>query len=296
MRLLLRKNKQKELIKEEKERLNLSFPQLAKRLGIKTGKLYAYYYDNLLMPEEIFNKFDLKNEYKKYIVDKKEENWGKRKGGNISRGSTKKIIFPKDSVELAEFYGIMLGDGNLNVKKAYKIGVYQIRIVGDSRHDKEYLTNYVKPLIEGLFSIKVKISKPKNQNALNLVSTGKRLTEFLENKGFKPGDKIKNQLEIPNWIKKNQKFLKACIGGLYDTDGCAYKLTNQNSYQIAFTNYNITLLKDVRRSLILLGINPSRIIRQRDIVITRKSELRKFLNEIGFHNVKHLNKVKMWNV
>lgn len=296
MRLVLKAGKQREIIKEEKTKLNLTWPQLAKELDIKFGRLMAYYYEGSLIPEEVFNKLTLKEEFERWIIERKSENWGKSKGGKNSSGSTKKIKFPKESEKLAEFYGIMLGDGNLNVKRAYKIGTYQIRVVGDSRYDCEYLTKYVSPLIEQLFQIKVNITKSKNSNALNLISTGRKLAEFLESKGFKPGDKIKNQLEIPSWIKNKPQFLRACIRGLYDTDGTIYKLTNQNSYQIGFTNYNSKLLNEVRQSLVLFGISPSKIMRNRDIVITKKSELRKFLNEVGFHNFKHLNKAKMWNL
>ena len=296
MRIVLKDNKQKELIDKEKEALNLSFNGLAKRLGIKYGRLIAYYYDNVLLPKDIFEKFSVRKEFVKHIIDKKEDTWGKVKGGHTSTGNTKKIKIPNESKKLAEFYGIMLGDGNLTVKKAYKIGTYQIRIVGDSRHDKEYLINYAKPLIENLFEIKVKISKQKDANALYLTSTSKKLSEFLEIKGFKPGDKIKNQLEIPSWIKKTPEFLRKCLRGLYDTDGSIYKLTNQNSHQISFRNYNITLMNDVRNSLLSLGVGVSKISKGNEITITRKTELRKFLNEVGFSNNKHLNKVKMWNL
>lgn len=295
MRIVLKENKQKELIDKEKQKYG-SFPKLAKQLKIRTGKIYAYYYDNLSLPEELFNRLSLKEEYEKYILFKKEDNWGQSKGGKASPGNTKDIKIPPYCKEFAEFYGIMLGDGNLNVKKAHKIGTYQIRIVGDSRKDKDYLINYVKPLIERLFSIKVKISKQKNANALYLTSTGRKLAEFLEIKGFKPGDKIRNQLDIPGWIKQNPSFLRRCLRGLYDTDGSAYKLTNQNSYQINFKNYNRRLLEDVRQSLINLKIYPSQITKGKEIVITKKAELRKFLNEVGFSNNKHLDKIKTWNI
>ncbi len=190
----------------------------------------------------------------------------------------------------------MLGDGNLTKIKKYKIRVYQIKIVGDSRHDKDYLVNFVKPLMENLFKIKVNLYKPKVANALYLSSTSKRLVEFLETKGFKPGNKITNKLGIPQWIKSNNNYLRACIRGLFDTDGCIYKLTNQNSYQICFTNYNPILLNDVRNSLIYLGIKPSKITKNRDIMITKRSELQRFLKEIRFSNFKHLNKAKLWNL
>jgi len=97
------------------------------------------------------------------------------------------------------------------------------------------------------------------------------------------------------FIFSNNNFLVSCLRGLYDTDGSVYKITNQNSHQICFTNYNLGLLKDVRDSLLRLGINCSNISKH-DVYITKKSELRKFLKLIGFSNHRHIDKVNMWKL
>jgi len=296
MRLLFKKGKQRELIKRFKENNKLSWKQLSKILNSKESKLKTYYYEASLVPDSIYKRLDKNKEFKKYIIQKYQNNWGQSKGGTISLGNTKEINFPKESKEFAEFYGIMLGDGNSNKTKAYKIGTYSIRIVGDSRYDQDYLINYVKPLIESLFNIRVRIGKFKNQNACFIEAHSSQLVNFLENKGFKPGNKIKNQLEIPLWIKQNSSFLKVCLRGLYDTDGSIYKLTNQNSYQINFCNKNPVLMEDVRNSLINLRIFPSKISKEKDLYITKKEEITKFLKLIEFRNSKHFNKVKMWNL
>ena len=296
MRLLFKKGKQRELIKRFKENNKLSWKQLSKILNSKESKLKTYYYEASLVPDSIYKRLDKNKEFKKYIIQKYQNNWGQSKGGTISLGNTKEINFPKESKEFAEFYGIMLGDGNSNKTKAYKIGTYSIRIVGDSRYDQDYLINYVKPLIESLFNIRVRIGKFKNQNACFIEAHSSQLVNFLENKGFKQGNKIKNQLEIPLWIKQNSSFLKVCLRGLYDTDGSIYKLTNQNSYQINFCNKNPVLMEDVRNSLINLRIFPSKISKEKDLYITKKEEITKFLKLIEFRNSKHFNKVKMWNL
>lgn len=298
MRIKLVQGKQKELIflaKKDKtwdqlsSQLKIPSPYLSNDLKnqrvLLSEKLYL---DLCLLSGKNFNEF---------IIDKLEDNWGRSKGGKNSSGTyITEVNLPQESIELAELYGIMLGDGSLTKIKNYKVGTYQLRVVGDSRNDKTYLLEYVKPLIEKLFSLKVATFVSKKKNALYLVVTSRKLVEFFESKGFKPGDKIRNLLDIPDWIKNNKEFLRRCLKGLYDTDGSAYKLTNQNSYQILFTNYNPVLLNAVRGSLISLDIGVSRISRGRDITITKKSELRKFLKEVGFSNIKHLNKVKMWNL
>ncbi len=298
MRIRLQKGKQTELIlKAKKEK---SWLELSKILKISEHYLIVELKREIVtLSERTYTKLcELANEdYSSFIDEKLDDNWGKVKGGALSNGGgIKEVNIPKISKELSEFYGIMLGDGNLTKIKSYKISTYQIKIVGDSRYDKEYLLDYVKPMIEKLFNIKVNVYKSKNENALNLVSTGKRLVEFLESLGFNPGNKIKNMLHIPRWIKNNREYLNACLRGLYDTDGSIYKLTNQNTHQISFRNYNSALLKDVRNALISLNISPSHISKGTEITITKKSELRKFLKDIGFSNVKHSRKAKQWNL
>ena len=228
MRIVFEKGKQRELILREKEKSGLTWDEFSKHLNIKSGKLHAYRYEEALLTLELFEKFFFKEDYRKKVLETREDNWGRSNGGKLSKGSTKEIKTPSDSSELAEFYGIMLGDGNLTRIKSYKVGTYEARIVGDSRNDKDYLLDYVRPLIEKLFKIEVAIFKFKKQNAIALVIHGRNLVDFLESKGFKPGDKIRNNLRIPGWIKENDSFLKACLRGLFDTDGTAYKLTNQN--------------------------------------------------------------------
>lgn len=301
MRLKFVTGKQKELINQFRIVNNLSWRELCNVLNIKYGRLIAYFNETSLMDEKIYVKLDKEEKYGKFILERLEENWGKKKGGINSIGRTKKINMPVDSLELAEFYGIMLGDGNSHKTNYYnsrkdKRGTFMIRIVGDSRLDYDYFVNYVKSLIEKLFEIKVRMGKFKNSNAIFLEAHGTKIVEFLEGKGFPPGNKIKNKLRIPEWIKNNKQYLKSCLRGLYDTDGSVYKLTGQNSHQICFTNANQGLLQDVVDSLLSLRINCSKISKGKDIYITKKSELRKFLKLINFSNDRHLKKVRMWKL
>lgn len=305
----MKKGKQKELINLAKQKF--TWPKLSSKLNLSEGYLRnELRNEKRYLSEEIYEKLcKITNKnFDHFILKKLHKNWGQIKGGKKSKGKTKSIKIPKESEQLAEFYGIMLGDGNSHRTKFYnsrnnKRGVYQIRIVGDSRYDNKYLINYIKSLIEKLFDIKVqqgmfkpKKGKFKSKNAMFLVAYGIELISFLERKGFKPGNKIKNKLGIPNWIKNNENFLRACLRGLYDTDGGAYKLNKQNTYQIVFTNFNLKLLEDTKEALTLLGISASKITKGNKIYITKKSELRKFLKLIGFRNDRHLKKIKMWNL
>jgi len=81
-----------------------------------------------------------------------------------------------------------------------------------------------------------------------------------------------------------------------DTDGSIYKLTNQNSYQINFKNFNKVLLNDAREGFLDLGIKCSKISKGNSIYITKKEEIVKFFKLIGFRNSKHLNRIKMFGI
>ena len=180
MRIWLQEGKQKELIEREKEKLNLSWNELARTLGIKFSKLNSFHYEETLIEESIFNRLKLSSDYRRFIVKKLEEGWGKIKGGKLSPGNLKNIKIPNKNEDLAELWGILLGDGHIEKTKAYKIGVYHITIVGHSILDKDYLLNYVKPLIEKLFEVKVRVSASKISNALTIAADGRNIVDFFE--------------------------------------------------------------------------------------------------------------------
>lgn len=298
MKIKLKEGKQKELIFLAKN--NLTWNNLSKKINVN-----QIYLSNDLKNERVLIsgetyyklcKIACKN-FDEFILEKLNNHWGQIKGGRNSPGALKKIKIPLKNKYLAELIGIILGDGNINYyKKGKKIGVYQVNIAGHKDLDKEYHLNYVAMLFKKLFDVKAVEVLSKRNNGRYLIISSKKLVDFLISNELKSGDKIKNQVTIPSWIKENNFFLKACIRGLFDTDGSVYKLTNQNSHQICFTNYNNHLLTDVRNSLLFLGIKVSKITKGRDIIITKKTELKKFLKQIGFRNPKHLNKIQNWNL
>jgi intein/homing endonuclease len=292
MRIWLQEGKQKELIEKERQKLNLTWKEFSEKLGISFGKLNSFHYEENLMDEALFYNLSLNKDYIQFIIKKLPEGWGKIKGGKLSPGKTKEINIPEKNEELAELWGIILGDGNIQRRQAHKIAVYNINITGHSILDKSYLLNFVRPLGERLFNVSARVYLSKFNKGLHIIFDSRKVVDFFEREGFRSGNKIKNQSTIPDWIKENPRFLAACLRGLHDTDGSFYRLTNQNSYQIGFTNHNRTLLKDAQKGLLSLGIGVSKIIGSRKYVITKKSEIAKFYKVIGFHNPKHLNKIK----
>jgi len=151
-------------------------------------------------------------------------------------------------------------------------------------------------LAKNVFNLNAKellrLKNKNNERFLDLYS--KELVLFFISIGIKPRDKILNQSTIPNWIWRDDNFLRACLRGLIDTDGSIFRMSNKNPnlLRICFTNYNIKLLNDTRDSFIKLGFNPSKIISNKQFFISRKKDIGKYLKEVGFSNKKHIDRVK----
>ena len=210
------------------------------------------------------------------------------------------ISYPEYSEHLAEFIGIILGDGNIHAYcKGKKVRTYMVRIAGDYEKDEDYLRCYIPQLCKILFNIDVKFYRQPNSKELMVLMHSKAIVEFLAKMGLKAGNKIKNQSTIPNWIWSKPEYLRACIRGLMDTDGSFYELLPQwpGLFQLTLENRNITLLRDSRKALLMLGFRVSKICGNRTeygtkFYITRKDQIQKYIKEIGFSNKKNLNKIR----
>jgi len=197
----------------------------------------------------------------------------------------KKVNIPFYSAELAEFIGIMLGDGGMSF--------YQINITVNSETDKEY-AEYIRALVKKLFSIQTVVLLRKNESAVRIIASARNLIEFLQNCGLKTGNKIKNKIDVPNWIIQRREYRLSCIRGIFDTDGSCYfynhKVNNKTyrNFALCFTSYSKPLIKSIYNILKDEHCDP--VIAKNRIYIHRNEGIKKYFNEIGTHNAKHLYK------
>lgn len=223
-------------------------------------------------------------EYRK----KKWYEWWKRKGKfkqhlNICLPIKK----PKKSENLAEFIGIVMGDGGISKR--------QLIITQHHIDDREY-SNFIIELIKKLFSVSPTIYHRLKYSVNNILVSRTELVRFCVSLGLPIGNKVKQQINIPNWIKINKKFLIACTRGLIDTDGCifthSYKVNNKiyNYKKLAFTNRSKPLTLSVYRFLKNIGLSPRLTNDGKDVRIESKNDIQKYFRIIGSHNPKHLKR------
>lgn len=195
----------------------------------------------------------------------------------------KPVLRPQYSDQLAEFVGIMLGDGH--------VGQYQAMLYSNSKTERDF-ARHAQKLFSDLFGVSSTLQWQK-KNCVAVVASGKNLVNALHALGLPSGDKIQQKSSVPQWIFGKPRFMKACLRGLFDTDGTVFRhihTVEGRPYRhmgIGFTSYSPVLLRDVDRILKSLKFR-SRFYPQRGhIFLYRLGEVQRYMHEIGTHNSHH---------
>ena len=265
-----------EIIKELKYTKNITLNTISKKIGTNIKNL-LYGYTNTIKEsslkklEGLYRK-DIPHELKKI------------------RGITRL----ENNEELAEMVGILLGDGSLNEK------IYRIQVSLNGIKEYNYV-NYIKNFMKCLFKLEPKEVWERdkkdaigNEKGMFLYINSKNVFLELILKGLKSGNKVKNQVSVPSWIKKKSSLIVACLKGLFDTDGSITVVSAQGSLILDFSNASLPLVQDFKEMCELIGIKTSPKITKREwknkitnnlsttyrIYIGSKSEIVKFLKTI----------------
>ncbi len=326
-----KKGTQKRYISLAKEQLQLTWDSFAKKLGISTRTLTSWGNEKLHMSETaaktIMQLTDMpiprpysiiewnnhlkniskkggRNSFLKHgniggdVVHRKNKwrEWWDKTGQykNPGKGyqSLIEINKPEKSKLLAEFTGIMLGDGGVT---SYSTSVTL------SNTEKSYIL-YVCNVISNLFGLLPKVYKHSSAEAVRIIVNRKELVDFCQSIGLVKGDKIQHQIDIPDWIKENKVYARECIRGLVDTDGCFYTnsyLSHGKKYsyfKIAFVSASVPLIMSFTQTLTKMGIKARISKNFRDVRIEEEIYVRKYIDEIGSHNQKHIDKIVRWEM
>lgn len=204
-----------------------------------------------------------------------------RKVTYIARKRDDIRIQKKYTKDLAEFFGIMLGDG--------KLSYYQI-VVTLGTKELAY-AEYVVGLIEKLFSVKPKIGIRKN-GYKDVYLGSVDLTAWLQKEGL-VYNKVLAQVDAPQWIFSSSEYINGFLRGFFDTDGSVYKL--RFGVQLSFNNKSLPLLNAIYKMLHAVGYHPSKIGGFK-IYITKRQDVKRFFEEIQPANIKHVKRFDViWN-
>ncbi len=202
----------------------------------------------------------------------------------------KEIKYPAKSPLLAEFIGIMLGDGGVR-------NDYQIAVSFNGKEDQAYAI-YIRCVAKKLFGISSTLYIRKEKGHADIVVTAINLIEFLQKLGIKKGNKVRNQVDVPEWVFERKEYQAACLRGLFDTDGCIYQHKydvdgKQYSYvKMCFRNYSIPILMSVEKILKNIGFHPALDTKHKSVYLNRPSEVNKYFLSVKTSNPRYYNKYK----
>ena len=185
------------------------------------------------------------------------------------------------TADLAEFFGIMLGDGNLTKS--------QIKVTLGTKEMK--YAKYITLLFKNIFGPTPKIAIRKSEYK-DVYIGSVDLVRWLQNEGL-IFNKVSKQVSAPKWINGSDIYQKRFLRGFFDTDGSIYKL--RYGHQISFRNESIPLLLSLQDALKQLHYKPSEITCGK-IYLTRKDDIVRFFREISPKNPKHLERFRKFCV
>jgi len=196
------------------------------------------------------------------------------------------------SKELAEFIGILLGDGSINIYPSNKYSTYyRVKITFHSG-ERDYI-NYVSKLISKLFGEFPILKKRKNEKATDLFIFKKSIVEYLLQLGLKNSPKWDRAI-IPKKFM-NKKLGKYVLRGYFDTDG-SLVLTQNNGIIYPRLEMKISpspMLNQFKKLACLFDFK----YRSYDIgkgkvriQINGLAETIKWNRMVGFSNPKHIKK------
>lgn len=255
--------KQKEFLYLAKDKLGISWVDLADRIGKSRSALYLHLRGECHIPLDVFVILNQDIDFENYRIIE-------------IKNSGNEIDYPKLSNDFAEFLGVLAGDGHLHGYPS------ELAITSHAFLDRYHIKVHLKDMFIRLFKANPTILFQRNVIKLRFYS--KDLVSFLHKEFNLPVGKKMNRLHIPTSILENNEYLMSYLRGLFDTDGSInrhYKTTGM----VEITSGDAYFLEEVKQSLIRLGFRVSS--GYKSIRIYKKSEIDRFFSMIKPSNPKH---------
>lgn len=204
----------------------------------------------------------------------------------------KPVALPVQSEKLAEFIGIMMGDGGIN-------NPWQANISVNTVADAEYLL-YLQQLVQDLFGIAPSLFESRKRQVTRVLISSVTVVDFLVRLGLPRGDKLRAGLSIPGWILENRSYRIACIRGLVDTDGCLFihKHTvagkEYKNIGFCFCSHSPKLISEFRAIFEEFGIIPHSSNQGRSIYLYKASAVARYIDIFGTSNERIASVYRNW--
>lgn len=174
---------------------------------------------------------------------------------------------------LAFLVGMTLGDGHIEkFPRSERLHI----VLGT---DKPLLWRHVAKAVEQVFSKKLWVRRSKQGNYMEISLYQTRLSKRLE---VPAGSRGKLKVRLPEWIRSERRYLSACLKGLFEAEGFYSVHEPTYTYNLGFSNRNLTLLNEVEWALTLLGFHPER--RSYAVRLRKKQEAARFIELIRFRS------------
>ncbi len=196
---------------------------------------------------------------------------------------SKYCAFEKDG-DLAELMGAALGDGHIHVFPRTE----ELRITFHA--DDIDLVERYKNIIARVFGKTPKIIPGSNGvRSMKISIYEKHISKRL---GVPTGNRRYLDIKVPKWILRNKVFIKRYLRGLYEAEGsfCVHPPTS--TYKLIFTNFNDSMLTNVKILLEKLGFHPHRSSVM--IQLSRKEEVFKAIQVLEFRKYELKGYPSIW--
>jgi hypothetical protein len=203
------------------------------------------------------------------------------------------MINVKITNELCEFVGAVIGDGNLWTDGSR----YRIELAGDPLLDRKYF-DYLRKLSYTIFAKEPYAFRVRHSTIYFRLQSRSAFNVFLQ-LGMKNGRKARTIIIPKAIVNKGWKYLKYTIRGIFDTDGTVFysKKTYKKAIYptIEIRTYSRDLATQVSTLLNKNGFRARPRGNDRNgfhVALYGNAMLKKWIEEIGSSNERHINKVK----
>jgi len=163
------------------------------------------------------------------------------------------ITLPPISEKLAEETGIHIGDGSMS----YQNGGYRIVYACNLFEDASYIV-FVRSLLKELYNIDSKIKEIRKDTLAYIRIFSKAICTFKNKFLGLPFGKKSEIVDIPPIFQSDVGLAKACIRGIFDTDG-GVVFQRQGKYcypAVILVNKSKALIQTLMKSLTELKFTP----------------------------------------